>query len=219
MQRIETQFAGRPLMLETGRLAKQAAGSAVAPLRRHDGAGRRHRIPQHLHPPVLPPHRRVPREDLRRRQDPGRLPQARGPALRRRDPRRRGSSTARSGRCSRRASRTKCRSSSPCSPPTRRTTPTCSASSPPRPRSACRRCRGTARIAAVRVGRVEGNWILNPTFQQLEFSTMDLVVERLGRLDRDGRGRRARGLAKPRCSRRSRWRRRGSGRSSVSRSS
>ena len=31
-------------------------------------------------------------------------------------------------------------------------------------------------IGAVRVGRVEGNWILNPTFQQLEFSTIDLVV-------------------------------------------
>ena len=31
-------------------------------------------------------------------------------------------------------------------------------------------------IAAVRVGRVEGQWILNPTFQQLEFSTIDLVV-------------------------------------------
>ena len=31
-------------------------------------------------------------------------------------------------------------------------------------------------IAAVRVGRVENNWILNPTFQQLEFSTIDLVV-------------------------------------------
>jgi len=31
-------------------------------------------------------------------------------------------------------------------------------------------------LAAVRVGRVEGNWILNPTFQQLEFSTVDLVV-------------------------------------------
>ena len=28
MQRIETEFAGRPLTLETGRLAKQAAGSA-----------------------------------------------------------------------------------------------------------------------------------------------------------------------------------------------
>ena len=31
-------------------------------------------------------------------------------------------------------------------------------------------------IAAVRVGQVEGNWILNPTFQQLEFSTIDLFV-------------------------------------------
>ena len=31
-------------------------------------------------------------------------------------------------------------------------------------------------LAAVRVGRVENNWILNPTFQQLEFSTIDLVV-------------------------------------------
>jgi len=31
-------------------------------------------------------------------------------------------------------------------------------------------------VAAVRVGRVDGKWILNPTFQQLEFSDMDLVV-------------------------------------------
>ncbi|MGB7211506.1 MAG: polyribonucleotide nucleotidyltransferase [Gemmatimonadales bacterium] len=31
-------------------------------------------------------------------------------------------------------------------------------------------------IAGVRVGKVEGNWILNPTFQQLEFSTIDLTV-------------------------------------------
>src|SRR3989475_11722742 len=30
-------------------------------------------------------------------------------------------------------------------------------------------------IAAVRVGRVEGAWILNPTFQQLEFSDVDMV--------------------------------------------
>ena len=29
VQRIETQFAGRPFTLETGRLAKQAAGSAL----------------------------------------------------------------------------------------------------------------------------------------------------------------------------------------------
>jgi polyribonucleotide nucleotidyltransferase len=31
-------------------------------------------------------------------------------------------------------------------------------------------------LAAVRVGKVEGNWVLNPTFQQLEFSTIDLTV-------------------------------------------
>src|ERR1051325_1876976 len=31
-------------------------------------------------------------------------------------------------------------------------------------------------IAAVRVGRVEGAWILNPTFQQLEFSDVDMGV-------------------------------------------
>jgi polyribonucleotide nucleotidyltransferase len=31
-------------------------------------------------------------------------------------------------------------------------------------------------LAAVRVGRVEGKWILNPTFQQLEYSSIDLVV-------------------------------------------
>jgi polyribonucleotide nucleotidyltransferase len=31
-------------------------------------------------------------------------------------------------------------------------------------------------LAGVRVGRVEGKWILNPTFQQLEFSDVDLVV-------------------------------------------
>ena len=31
-------------------------------------------------------------------------------------------------------------------------------------------------LAAVRVGRVDGNWILNPTFQHLEVSSIDLVV-------------------------------------------
>ncbi|HEX9893204.1 MAG TPA: polyribonucleotide nucleotidyltransferase [Gemmatimonadales bacterium] len=31
-------------------------------------------------------------------------------------------------------------------------------------------------IAGVRVGRVDGHWILNPTFQQLEVSTLDVVV-------------------------------------------
>ncbi|HSM18677.1 MAG TPA: polyribonucleotide nucleotidyltransferase [Gemmatimonadales bacterium] len=31
-------------------------------------------------------------------------------------------------------------------------------------------------IAGVRVGRVDGNWILNPTFQQLEISELDLII-------------------------------------------
>jgi polyribonucleotide nucleotidyltransferase len=31
-------------------------------------------------------------------------------------------------------------------------------------------------LAAVRVGRVDGNWILNPTFQHLEHSSIDLTV-------------------------------------------
>src|SRR5690242_15058179 len=31
-------------------------------------------------------------------------------------------------------------------------------------------------IAAVRVGRVEGEWILNPTFQQLDVSDIDMIV-------------------------------------------
>ncbi len=31
-------------------------------------------------------------------------------------------------------------------------------------------------IAGVRVGRLQDNWVLNPTFQQLEFSDMDIVV-------------------------------------------
>src|SRR5512141_1766372 len=31
-------------------------------------------------------------------------------------------------------------------------------------------------IAAARVGRVQDNWILNPTFQQLPYSDMDIVV-------------------------------------------
>jgi len=31
-------------------------------------------------------------------------------------------------------------------------------------------------VAGVRIGRIEGQWILNPTFQQLEFSDVDIVV-------------------------------------------
>src|SRR6478735_9138164 len=34
----------------------------------------------------------------------------------------------------------------------------------------------TSPIAGVRIGRVQGKWYLNPTFQQLEYSDMELVV-------------------------------------------
>src|SRR5215216_2714146 len=33
-----------------------------------------------------------------------------------------------------------------------------------------------APIAGVRVGRIQGKWVINPTFQQLEFSDMDVVI-------------------------------------------
>ncbi len=35
-------------------------------------------------------------------------------------------------------------------------------------------------LATLRVGRVEGNWILNPSFHQLEFSDIDLIVSGSG---------------------------------------
>ena len=31
-------------------------------------------------------------------------------------------------------------------------------------------------LAAVRVGRIQGQWVLNPTFQQLEYSDVEIVV-------------------------------------------
>jgi len=31
-------------------------------------------------------------------------------------------------------------------------------------------------VASVRLGRIQGNWVINPTFQQLEYSDVDIVV-------------------------------------------
>src|SRR5690606_22763941 len=31
-------------------------------------------------------------------------------------------------------------------------------------------------VAAVRIGRIQGQWVLNPTFQQLDYSDVDIVV-------------------------------------------
>ena len=54
VQRIETQFAGRPLTLETGRMAKQAAGSALVRFGDTMVLGRRHRIPNISTLPFFP---------------------------------------------------------------------------------------------------------------------------------------------------------------------
>ena len=31
-------------------------------------------------------------------------------------------------------------------------------------------------VSSVRIGRIQGNWVVNPTFQQLEYSDLDMVV-------------------------------------------
>ena len=77
---------GKPLTFETGRLAKQAHGAVLITYGESvvlvtAVVGRRAPGPR-----LLPAHLRVRREDVRRRQDPGRLLQARGAAARRGDP-------------------------------------------------------------------------------------------------------------------------------------
>ena len=51
----------------------------------------------------------------------------------------------------------------------------------------------TTPVAATRVGRVQGNWVLNPTFEQLAYSDMEIVVAGGSDFDQHGRRRRARG--------------------------
>jgi polyribonucleotide nucleotidyltransferase len=56
----------------------------------------------------------------------------------------------------------------------------------------------------VRVGRIRGNWILNPTFQQLEYSDLDIVLAGTKDAILMVEGARSRS-PRPTCSRRSRW--------------
>ena len=53
---------------------------------------------------------------------------------------------------------------------------TCSRSPAPSRRWRCRRCRSRRPIAGVRVGLVDGQFIVNPTFPQRKQSRLDLVV-------------------------------------------
>ena len=81
VSRKEIDWGGRKLVLETGKIARQADGAVLAttatpwcwpPSCREKNAEAR--------PGLLPADRQLPGEGLRRRQDPGRLLQARGPA-------------------------------------------------------------------------------------------------------------------------------------------
>ena len=94
-------------------------------------------------------------------------------------PRRRSSpracATARAARFSRAASSTRCRSSASCSPPTRRTSPTSRWSTAPRPPWRSPTFRGTARSAPLRIGQIDGQFVANPTIEQMFQSNLDLI--------------------------------------------
>jgi polyribonucleotide nucleotidyltransferase len=174
-QRIETQFAGRPLMLETGRLARQAAGSAVVRFGDTMLLAAVTVSPNISNLPFFP----LTVEYREKTYAAGKIP---------------GGFLKREGRPSDKeilASRLIDRSIRPLFPEGFKNevqvfvtvlsadqendadvlgvvsaATALGLSSVP----------WNGPLAAVRVGRVEGNWILNPTFQQLEFSSIDLVV-------------------------------------------
>ncbi len=174
-QRIETQFAGRPLLLETGRLAKQAAGSAVVRFGDTMVLSAVTISPNISTLPFFP----LTVEYREKTYAAGKIP---------------GGFLKREGRPSDKeilASRLIDRSIRPLFPEGFKNevqvfvtvlsadqendadilgviAASTALSLSPVP--------WNGPLAGVRVGRVEGNWILNPTFQQLEFSSIDLVV-------------------------------------------
>ena len=85
------------------------------------------------------------------------------------------SSIVRSGRCSRPAGASRRRSSRSSCRPIRRTTPT-SSRSPAPAALAISEIPFAKTIAAVRIGLVNGQYIVNPTFLQRKESKLDLVV-------------------------------------------
>ena len=210
VHRIETQFAGRPLILETGRLAKQAAGSAYLQFGDTAVLAAVTVSPNRLHSAVLPPDRRVSREDLRRGQDPGRVPQARGPAVSDKE------ILAGAGD----------RPVDPAALPRglQERGPGLRHRALRRPGERCRRARRRGRLGGAErlVGAVErsdrggaggpGGRQLDPQSDLPAARILDprRDGERQRRFDRDGRRRRAARSPRPRCSRRSRWRRRAS---------
>jgi polyribonucleotide nucleotidyltransferase len=175
VQRIETQFAGRPLMLETGRLARQAAGSAVV---RYGDTMVIAAVTVSTNISTLPffP---LTVEYREKTYAAGKIP---------------GGFLKREGRPSDKeilASRLIDRSIRPLFPEGFKNEVQVFVTVLSADQEndadvlgvvAAASALGLSTVpwngplAAVRVGRVEGNWILNPTFQQLEFSSVDVVV-------------------------------------------
>ena len=85
--RKELDWGGRKLVLETGKIARQADGAVLASygdtIVLCTAVGREKLPPR---PGFLPAHGKLPGEGLRRRQDPRRLLQARGPSEREGNP-------------------------------------------------------------------------------------------------------------------------------------
>ena len=167
---------GKRLVFETGRMAKQASGAALVTtgetvvlataVASPDPTGR-HRL--------LPPHRRLPRVHLRRRTHPRRLHQARRPSQRegnphlppdrsphppalprwlpQRDAGHRAGLLGRQGKRSRRGRHQRRR---------------CALALSDIPFSAT--------VGAVRVGRVNGEFVINPTYAERAATTVNIMV-------------------------------------------
>ncbi len=74
---VEIEWAGRPLKLETGKIARQADGAVLAPMAKPLFSPPSFRQGAEAGAGLLPAHRQLPGKDLCRRQDPGWLLQAR----------------------------------------------------------------------------------------------------------------------------------------------
>jgi polyribonucleotide nucleotidyltransferase len=175
VQRIETQFAGRPLMIETGRLARQAAGSALIRFGDTMVLAAVTVSPNVSNLPFFP----LTVEYREKTYAAGKIP---------------GGFLKREGRPSDKeilASRLIDRSIRPLFPEGFKNEVQVFVTVLSADQEndadvlgvvAAAAALGLSTVpwngplAAIRVGRVEGNWILNPTFQQLEFSSIDLVV-------------------------------------------
>ena len=170
-------FGGQELTIETGRMAKQADGSVV--IRYGDSMVLVTAVAATVDPPGDRLHAadlRVPREDLGRRQDPRRLLQARGASDRGRGADLPPHRPPQPARCSPRAGAS-----------TRQVIATVLSADRENPTDVLAMTGASTALhlsdipwagpfAGVRVGRVDGEFVVNPTFAQREESELDLVV-------------------------------------------